>query len=468
MYQKWGDRMTSYKIPSFTEEKTGLIVKDISCFQDGERVLLFESSGHILIADSSILKMLVNKKIHPHVIRKLVSRGFIVSEAICSQTMCKKIVPEFFMVDMTTHCNMQCRYCLRDVNNCRISISEEILMDICSFIKRYCRECGVRNITVQPWGGEPLLELDKILLMRKLLNIENTKVHFSIETNALLLNERNLHTLYDNKIGIGISIDGFKEVHDSQRVLINGQGTHHLVEENLLRTQTLYGNRLGTITTVTKKNCDYIEEILEYFAIKLHLTNVKFNFVHKSLFSDCSGLCLTKAEISDTVLRILNKLVELNERGYIISEHNIKTKLKNLLFHEYSDICHSCGCHGGRSMIVFDMQGKIYPCELTDTPEESIGSIYEPNCSLNDLVEHASRTKDFYMSKKEDICNSCDWYVFCKGGCTVRTMSIGKRPPHIDEIECSVNLSLYPALIKLILEKPQIVNRFLNEEVCGY
>lgn len=54
--------MTSYKIPSFTEEKTGLTVKDISCFQDGERVLLFESSGHILIADSSILKMLVNKK----------------------------------------------------------------------------------------------------------------------------------------------------------------------------------------------------------------------------------------------------------------------------------------------------------------------------------------------------------------------------------------------------------------------
>lgn len=128
------------------------------------------------------------------------------------------------MVDMTTHCNMQCRYCLRDVNNCGDSISEEILIDICSFINRYCRESGVRNITVQPWGGEPLLELDKILLMRKLLNIDNTKVHFSIETNALLLNERNLQTLYDNKIGIGISIDGFKEVHDSQRVLTMGKG----------------------------------------------------------------------------------------------------------------------------------------------------------------------------------------------------------------------------------------------------
>lgn len=78
------------------------------------------------------------------------------------------------------------------------------------------------------------------------------------------------------------------------------------------------------------------------------------------------------------------------------------------------------------------------------------------------------RAQRISIFSKEDLCNHCDWYVFCKGGCTVRAMSIGKRPPHIDEIECSVNLSLYPALIKLILEKPQIVNRFLNEEVCGY
>lgn len=43
----------------------------------------------------------------------------------------------------------------------------------------------------------------------------------------------------------------------------------------------------------------------------------------------------------------LYKIIELQERGYDVMEHNIFIKLKNLLFREYADICLSCGCCGG-------------------------------------------------------------------------------------------------------------------------
>ena len=49
----------------------------------------------------------------------------------------------------------------------------------------------------------------------------------------------------------------------------------------------------------------------------------------------------------------------MQERGYDVMEHNIFIKLKNLLFREYTDICLSCGCCGGKKMIVFDMDGNI-------------------------------------------------------------------------------------------------------------
>lgn len=127
----------------------------------------------------------------------------------------------------------------------------------------------LRDITIQPWGGEPLLELDKILRMRNDISPQNTKVHFSIETNAVLLNEEMIHTLYDNRIGLGISIDGYEEIHNLQRVFVDGRGTHNIVETNLLLAAKIYGNRLGTITTVTKYNAPYCEQILKYFVHNL-------------------------------------------------------------------------------------------------------------------------------------------------------------------------------------------------------
>ncbi|MCD8013645.1 MAG: radical SAM protein [Lachnospiraceae bacterium] len=373
----------------------------------------------------------------------------------------RQVYPEFFMIDLTNRCNMRCRYCLRNVSGEDRSISKKTLEDICDYIVRYCEKHHLKDVSVQPWGGEPLLELDAILFMKEKIAPAGTKVHFSIETNGLLLNEKTINLLYENRIGIGISIDGTKVLHDAQRITESGAGTHTIVEKNLQQARQLYGERLGTITTVTSKNVDGIEDILEYFAVQLHLTNVKFNFVHESMFSNCDGLCLGKENIAEVAVRILQKIVELNERGYRISEYNMKTKLVNILHQKYTDICHSQGCCGGRKMITFDMEGRIYPCELTDTPEENIGCIYD-GTDLIALVSDAVQERDFFIPKRADVCVDCEWYLFCRGGCTVRAISVGKRPPTIDEIECAVNRSLYPALIELVQTKPDIVNRILD------
>ncbi|MCD7791073.1 MAG: radical SAM protein [Bacteroides thetaiotaomicron] len=424
--------------------------------------------GHFMMMSPEFVDSLAKQQIPGLIKSKLESRCFIEEpdgkDGNLFHKCRRQVCPEFFMVDLTNSCNMRCKYCLRNVGTFEKSISKKTLADICDYIVAYCEKNHLKDISVQPWGGEPLLKLDEILFMRERICPAGTNVHFSVETNGLLLSENMLDILYENKIGIGISIDGTKEFHDAQRVGAYGAGTHERVERNLIHAVKLYGDRLGTITTVTKKNVASIEDILEYFALKLNLTNVKFNFVHESMFSDCSELCLGKDEIADAAVRIMKKIVELNERGYHISEYNMKTKLKNILYLQYSDICHSQGCCGGRKMIVFDREGMIYPCELTDTPAESIGSIYD-DADLIDIVSGAMVNRDFFIPKRTDICEECDWYVFCRGGCTVRAISIGKRPPAIDDVECAVNRSLYPALVELILDKPKIVNQIMGADV---
>ena len=155
--------------------------------------------------------------------------------------------------------------------------------------------------------------------------------------------------------------------------------------------------------------------------------------------------------------------MELLERGYPIFDNNLRIKLNNILYRKYSDICHSRGCKGGLKMVVIGMDGGIYPCELTDTPREQIGSIYEDS-DLPRQIEQSKQGRDFYLKKSGVECKECAWYIFCGGGCTVRTINSGKRPPAIDEIECAVNSALYPALIELVLKKPEIVECILCKD----
>ena len=452
-------------LDSFIDSDTDEKFLGSIAFTKGNKGLLLEKNGHIILLSIEHINSLLKHKIPQNLVQKLKSRGFIYDNNIIEKCdMFCQIKPDFFMIDITNKCNMHCKYCLRNIDILNNSIDENKIRDICDYINEYCEKENLLDVSIQPWGGEPLLELKSILLLRKHIFPQKTNVHFTIETNGLLLCEQMIDKLYDNKIGIGISIDGFESVHNAQRTLWSGDGTHNIVEHNLLLAQKKYGDRLGTITTITKNNAGYVEEILEYFACELNLKSVKFNFVHKSMFSGCDDLCLSNEEISKTEIKILNKIIELNKRGYYISEYNIKVKLKNLLFKQYSDICHSNGCNGGRKMIVFDMEGRIYPCELTDTPDESIGSIYD-EISLIDIISDATKNRDYFIDKKDKVCNNCEWYVYCKGGCTVRVINSEKRPPAIDDVECSVNSVLYPALVELILSKPDVVNRILNNNV---
>lgn len=450
------------KIPKFVSENITFLGAEL--FEYDNRCLLYENTGHILLCDKELATQLVNGIIPDSLFFKLSQRNFISVRKDDESSCCEKMVrPEFFMIDMTNRCNMGCKYCLRDVKNGGETIEYNVLNDICRYITHYCDSENLKHITIQPWGGEPMLEYEKVLFMRENIVPRNTQVHFSLETNGTLLNEKKVQKLYDNKISVSVSFDGIQDVHDKQRVFHNGSGSFMQTLRGIKLIQKYYGNHFGNIVTITRNSIDYIEDILEYAAVDLNLRHVKFNYVHRSDFFDCDELCLANEDISKVELRILEKLIELHKRGFQLMDTNIKTKLENLLILKNSDICLSRGCNGGRKMIVFDKHGNIFPCELTDYPDEKLGSIYS-NISLSDIVQK-SLGNNYFMEKKADKCNNCPWYIYCRGGCTINVKSAGKTPPEIDETECSINEELYPALIKLILRNPQVINCMIGIKV---
>ncbi len=467
--------MNITKFQSFTDNNLSTTIKEFVLFESGKNALIHEKNGHILIFDSIFAEQLKKNSIPIQLKKYLGSRGFLNNYTVegnmithYGEARCIEVRPEFFMIDLTNKCNMRCSYCLRDIDNNGETITNSVLKDICNYIENYCLQENLSDVSIQPWGGEPLLMLSSILYIREHIHPQKTKVHISIETNGTLLTKSVTDLLFEKRIGIGISIDGNEKYHDSQRVFANGNSSFQIVENNLRYALSVFGKRLGIITTVTRNNYKGIEDIFEYYAVSLKVRNVKMNFVHKSQFVQNDDMCLTSEEIAETELSVLKKIVELRRRGYDIIENNIAIKLKNILFNSYTDICLSKGCCGGRKMVVFDMDGNFYPCELTDYPDKKMGSIYEQEEGLAHTIQKAIDRQDFFREKTEDICDECPWKCYCMGGCTTRLLNDTTDGKKIDKIECSINRVLYPALIELILDHPDIVNQIVGYEALKF
>lgn len=463
--------MEYYEINAFADRSTGYEFRGAHAWFTADRCLLMENGGHILILERKTGERLRKKKLPRSLIQVLYNRCFLlrISEdgqkiPFAGKAACEEVYPEFFMIDMTERCNLGCVYCLRDIRSEGKSISDEVLKDICSYITRYCDERKLSDVTIQPWGGEPLLNIRQILRLRNWITPRHTRVHIDIESNGTLLSEDAARSLRKLEVGVGISLDGYPEIHDLQRPYPDGRGSSEGTLNALSRVQRSYGGRAGIITTITRINKDSLADILEYDAGVLGLSSVKMNYVHESMYAESAGLCLTEEEIAQAEETIFRTLLSLNERDLHIEEQNIRTKILNLLRLADTDICLSRGCQGGRKMIVFDMEGNFYPCELTDEPAWKLGSIYEDQ-DLMTAIRKKMKTHLYFAQKWEARCDGCPWYVFCRGGCTVRVISRGQRPPKIDETECAVNRALYPLIIEFLLTSPEKLEPLYRETI---
>ena len=465
--------LNAFRINSYYIEDLNADFLGTYAFKGNNRNFLLSDLGYSVLLDDVLLDSIKNKQINEELAIILIQHRFIkllnydnTVENISSDQNNNDINPVFFMIDLTNRCNMACKYCLRDGNDTLEPkvISSKKITQICNYIFHYCNSSNEDKITIQPWGGEPLLEKEKIFQIQDIMHKNNINPCISIETNGLLLTDEVIDELYKRNIWTSVSIDGPEYIHNNQRVFRNGKPTHSIVEKNLCKLRDVYAGKVSVIATLTKNSYKYVKEIIKYLVVDLKIENIKVNFVHKSTFVNNDDLCMSSEEIGRCTEDIFYTLMELSKEGYCAGDYNVYTKLMNLLYNRKTDVCLCNGCHGGRRMITFDYNGDIYPCDVTDYPEECMGNIKD-DIELINMVEKAIHEKKYFVEKKEKICENCPWQCYCKGGCTVHVKAQGKTPPQVDEIECAVNRVLYPLMIDCILNNKEDINNFLQMEV---
>ncbi len=418
------------------------------CCSAGGSNFMLSANGTSLMVDDELLDSLRRRETSPELDFKLAQRYFAKAKGKPFPVFGLEPNVTFFLIDMTQRCNMDCCYCLRNTS-VHESIDDGTLSDVCRFIIDYCERKGIKGISVQPWGGEPLLELDRILAAKKMFDESSVSCVFTVETNATLVTDEVARTLWENGIRVGVSVDGPKGINDIQRTFADGRGTYDAIKEGISNLKRYYGDGITGISVVTRHSIGKLDEMLDHAINVLGLKSLKFNIVRDNPFARERGLAPSPEQSAKFNVDLFHALVRMNKEGRVFVDPNIDAKICNLVSASQKSCCVSRGCQGGYRIVGFDRKGDIYPCDMTDVESVRIGSIYD-GIPLDEQIARSAKRNRYFENKETKECEECPWRPFCRGGCSSRRLHCGYEG--YDAVECAINKAVYPEYVRLIVE----------------
>ena len=322
-----------------------------------------------------------------------------------------------FTIEITQKCNFRCIYCCYSGNysNMRThtgkSMSKETILDSIEFIKHYAHKED--NIVVSFFGGEALLQVDQIVFIIDNLNAYfGTRISFDISTNGLLLTPDIIERFLKYNIGISVSLDGCRTIHDRNRILSSGEGTYDRIVANLLYFKNTYpdeyNKRIRILITVgslediviMNKNFEKFENLL---GIKPpFVSHIYPNFKKKQLYKD---------DISLKIM-FLNKAVEHKKRGmydfYTIILDDLLKKTKKRFECDKNCTCIQLKtCLNNMYSVFIDVDGRLCPCEKFDT-SHFIGDV-----KLGISIKLLQKWSCIYSIKRTFLCCNCKIIEYC-------------------------------------------------------
>jgi len=153
-----------------------------------------------------------------------------------------------------SRCNLDCRYCYylgKENRRAQFPPFDDSVLE--TFIHDYIESIDDRDVNFEWQGGEPtLLGIDyfrRVLELQKCHCPSHKRVHNSIQTNGILLDDEWSRFLADSGFLVGLSIDGPRELHDHFRVTRGGEPTFDRVLEAVSRL-VRDGVEFSTLTVV--------------------------------------------------------------------------------------------------------------------------------------------------------------------------------------------------------------------------
>lgn len=326
-------------------------------------------------------------------------------------------------------CNLRCKYCFAskgDYHGKRELMSIEVGKKAVDFLVK--KSGNMKTLEIDFFGGEPLMAMDTvkeiISYAKSLEESKNKKFHFTITTNALLLNDSVIQFLHEHMDNIVLSLDGRKEVNDFIRIKADGSGSYDKIISNIKKIVALRERdrkEYYVRGTFTKYNLDFAKDVF-------HIADLGFQEISIEPVVGKDGDYLLEPKD----LKILFEQYKEIAGEYVKRKQSGKNPFT--FYHFNMDIYHGpCiykrlwACGAGRDYLAVTPSGDIYPChQFIGQKEFTMGNVFKGK--LNESIVAMSRQTHVF-SKPE--CATCWARYFCSGGCNANNFIINgdiKKP----------------------------------------
>lgn len=316
----------------------------------------------------------------------------------------------------TMQCNFSCFYCFEEGNKNLPTMSDEVE----NALIRYIENNNKDQVSINWFGGEPLLAFDRILSISEKLNQKNIDYVSSLVTNGSLLTESKIARLdLLHLTHIQISLDGLAPVHNQRRCFKNGTPSFDLIRSNidaLIRNTTI---PLHIQVAIDKTNSSAYHEMLQLFSQNYpKLVNKRIrigcNFVQNRTDFDKNGVCFTSDDI-------FAKQIESLKKGE-----------KNDLCPALPDLSFPC-MYRCKNSFAIDPAGDMYKClEYLGDPQFKVGNLLEGKIFLKKIAQATFSESPF----ENDACMECPVLPICGGGCPIDRIKYRNHP---DKAYCSIH-----------------------------
>ena len=315
-------------------------------------------------------------------------------------------------------CNLRCRYCFyadetahREVANYGIMSSETI-----EAVVRRAFEAADTAVTFGFQGGEPTLcGLDffrNVVALQKKYAKKGVSVQNAIQTNGLLIDDEWARFLHENNFLTGLSLDGHMDLHDLNRLDVQGKGSFARV---MKAAETLEKHKadFNVLTVVTAETARKIRRVYSFFR--------KNNLLWQQYIPCLDPLGAERGQAAWSLTpslyaSFLKTLFDLWYEDVCAGRFIYIRYFENLLGMLLGRAPESCGLSGRCALqFVVEADGSVYPCDFYVLDQHKMGNVHEH--TLMDMAQ-TRPAQDFlaapYVHEK---CRACRYFGICRGGC---------------------------------------------------
>lgn len=325
----------------------------------------------------------------------------------------------FLIKPASSSCNLTCKYCFyADVSKHRQmknhGIMEETTM-YCLIDKAFSALDEDGELTFAFQGGEPTMAgyhyFEMFCAYVETKKLPQQHIHYALQSNALLMDDTWCAFFRKFDFLIGVSLDGYKENHDSFRLTTGNKTTYKTVMHAIALLRK-HGVNFNILSVLSKQLASHPQKLYTFYQ-KENLHYIQLIPCLAGLDEDDNPFALTPELFAGFYKVFYDAWLHELQSGVYRS-----IGLFDNIIPMYADIPpHQCGLLGYCSLqFVVESDGSVYPCDFYVLDQYKGGNIKEMDIIDIAKNDHMQRflKEEKHMSP---LCKGCVFAAICHGNC---------------------------------------------------